>query len=105
MDWLSKHAATINCQKQKVTLKDKKGKKVTIWGINSNKGCPFISALSIGKLLRQGCTVFLCFVSEVRSKDVKLEDISVVKEFPDVFPKEILAYHQKGKLTLSGIGA
>ena len=26
---------------------------------------------------------------EVKSKDVKLEDIPVVKEFPDVFPEEI----------------
>ena len=85
MDWLSKHGATIDCQKQKVTLKSKKGKRVTIWGMNSDNECSFISALSTEKLLRQGCIAFLCFVSEVKSKDVKLEDIPVVNEFSDIF--------------------
>jgi len=89
MDWLSKCGATIDCQKQKVTLKGEKGTKVTIWGTNSDKKCPFICALSTKKLVRQGCIAFLCFVTEVKNKDVKLEDISVVKEYPDVFPEEI----------------
>ena len=89
MDWLSKHGAAIDYQKQKVTLKSKEGKKVTIWGSSSDKKCPIISALSTKKLLRQGCIAFLCFVTEVKNKDVKLEDISVVKEYPDVFPEEI----------------
>jgi len=89
MDWLSKHGVTIDYQRQKVTLRNKKGEKMNIWGTNSNKECSFMSALSIGKSLRQGCTVFLCFISEVKSKDVKFEDIPVVKEFPDVFPQEI----------------
>ena len=40
MDWLSKYGVTIDCQKQKVTLKGEKGKKVTIWGTNSDKKCP-----------------------------------------------------------------
>ena len=70
-------------------MKGRKGKRVTIWGTNSNNECPFISALLAGKLLRQGCTVFLCYASEVKNKDVKLEDIPMVKEFPDVFPEEI----------------
>jgi len=51
MDWLSKHGATIDCQKQKVTLKGKKGKRLTIWRTNSNKKCPFISALSTSVLV------------------------------------------------------
>ena len=72
-----------------MTLKGEKGKKVTIWGTNSDKKCLFISALSTGKLLRQGCIAFLCFVSEVKYEDVKLEDILVVKKFLDVFPEEI----------------
>ena len=62
MDWLSKHGATIECEKQKVILKSKKGKRVTIWGTNSDKKCPFISALSTEKLLGLGCIVTLCFV-------------------------------------------
>ena len=41
---------------------------------------------------------FLCFVSEVKNKDVKLEDIPVVKEYPDVFPEEILGLPPKREI-------
>ena len=81
-----------------MTLKDSKEKRVTIWGTNNNKECPFISALSAGKVLRQGGTAFLWYVSEVKDKDVKLEDILVVKEFPDVFPEEIPGLPPKRKI-------
>ena len=98
MDWLSKHGAIINCQREKVTLEGSKEKRVTIWGTNNNKECPFISALSAGKLLRQGCTVFLCYVNEDKNRDVKLNDIPVVKEFPAIFFKEIPGLPPKRKI-------
>jgi len=37
MNWLSKHGVTIDCQRQKVTLKSSKGKRVTIQETNNNK--------------------------------------------------------------------
>ena len=41
------------------------------------------------KLIRQGCVAYLCYVTEDRKEEVKLEDIPVVKEFSDMFPEEI----------------
>ena len=43
-----------------------------------------------GKLIRQGCEAILCFVIERRNRYMKLEDILVVKQFPDVLSEEIL---------------
>ncbi|KAA0039475.1 Gag protease polyprotein-like protein [Cucumis melo var. makuwa] len=48
-----------------------------------------ISALEASKLLRKGCTVYLANVIDTQVSKLKLEDIPVVREFPDVFPEEL----------------
>ena len=37
-------------------------------------------------------------MSEIKNKDVKLEDIPVVKEYPDIFPEEIPGLPPKRKI-------
>nr|GEW06952.1 putative reverse transcriptase domain-containing protein [Tanacetum cinerariifolium] len=37
----------------------------------------------------RGCQVFIAQVMENKSEDKRLEDIPVVKEFPDVFPEDL----------------
>ena len=41
------------------------------------------------RFLRKGCETFLALVLDLKRGQVNLEDISVIKEFPDVFPKEL----------------
>ncbi|TYK08793.1 retrotransposon protein, putative, Ty3-gypsy subclass [Cucumis melo var. makuwa] len=41
------------------------------------------------KLLRKGCMAYLAHVMDTQSSKLKLEDIPVVREFPDVFPEEL----------------
>ena len=41
------------------------------------------------KLVRQGCAAYLRCVTKDRKEEVRLEDIPVVKEFPDVSLEEI----------------
>ena len=41
------------------------------------------------KLLGKGCEGFLCHATKTEDIGPSLEDIPVVKEFPDVFPDEI----------------
>ena len=89
MNWLSKHGAKIDCQKQGVTLKGKGGGRMYFWGDNSSTECPVISLMAVRRLIRQGCVVYLCSITKDKKEDVKLEDIPVVKEFPDVFSEEI----------------
>ena len=40
--------------------------------------------------LRKGCEAFFAFVLDSKRGKVKLEDIPMVKEFPYVFPEELL---------------
>jgi len=50
------------------------------------------------KMLSQGCIGYLCYVIEVKEEKVKIENIPVVCEFPDVFPEELLGLHPKRKI-------
>ena len=49
-----------------------------------------ISVMMAGKMLRKSCPGYLAYAVEVRDDDMRLEDISVVREFPDVFPDDLL---------------
>ncbi|GJY63941.1 putative reverse transcriptase domain-containing protein [Tanacetum coccineum] len=42
-----------------------------------------------GRYISRGCQVFMIQVMEKKSDEKKLEDIPVVKEFPDVFPEDL----------------
>ena len=48
-----------------------------------------ISAMQARRFLRKGCEAFLALVLDSKREPVNLEKIPVVKEFLDVFPKEL----------------
>ena len=48
-----------------------------------------ISALQASSLLRKGCQGFLTYVVN-EENDLKLEDIPIVRDYPDVFPEDLL---------------
>jgi len=52
-------------------------------------GIKLVSVTRARKLLGKGCEGFLCHVAKTKDVGPSLEDIPVVKEFPDVFPDEI----------------
>jgi len=63
--------------------------KFTIEGVKNGKRIQIISAIKTTKLLRRGCQRFLKAVIDKKEAELKLEDITVVKEYPDVFLKEL----------------
>ncbi|XP_071939145.1 uncharacterized protein [Coffea arabica] len=48
-----------------------------------------ISGIRARKMLSKGAQGFLAFLINAPSNQVKLEDVPVVREFPDVFPEEL----------------
>ena len=48
-----------------------------------------MSIMMAGKMLQKSYPGYLAYVVEVREDDVRLEDIPVVREFPDVFPDDL----------------
>ena len=49
-----------------------------------------INAMTASKILQKGCQGYSAFVVDRRQEGTRLEDIPIVKEFPDVFPNDIL---------------
>lgn len=88
MDWLKDHRAVFHCRDEKVTLRNQKGKRVSYSNSKSKPGVKIVSAMKMLKMRLKGNEVFLCKVTEV-SEGVKLEDIPVVRDYPDVFPEEL----------------
>ena len=48
-----------------------------------------INAMTTSKMLQKGCQSYLAFIVDRRQEGTRLEDIPIVKEFPDVFPDDI----------------
>lgn len=49
-----------------------------------------VTMLRARKLINSGCVAYLATVVETRQETPALDDIPVVREFPDVFPAELL---------------
>ncbi|XP_056695097.1 uncharacterized protein [Spinacia oleracea] len=90
MDWLSLYKARINCEIQKVSLRNPIGKSISYRSFEKSKNFGVISAMQVRKLVKKGCELFFCSVQDVSKEvGVKIEDVPIVNEFMDVFPSEI----------------
>ncbi|KAK1357297.1 hypothetical protein POM88_050553 [Heracleum sosnowskyi] len=49
----------------------------------------FLTFMQTTRLLRQGCEAYLAHVVDVEKQVLKMEEIPVVNEFPEVFPDEL----------------
>ena len=59
------------------------------WGIRKEIALSLINAMTTSKMLQKGFQGYLAFVVDKRQEGTRLEDIPIVKEFPDVFPDDI----------------
>ena len=101
MDWLSKHRAIVDCDKKIVLLKCPDLSEVRIQGIRSESVPKMMSAMTARRFLRKGCEAFLALVLDSKRKQVNLENISVIREFPDVFPEELPGVPPEREVDLS----
>jgi len=91
-NWLTAHGARIDSRALKVILKDSRGWKVYFHGEQTKKEELIISAMKACKMLRKGCVGYWCYALEVRDNEVRVEDIHVVCDFPDVFLEELQGF-------------
>ena len=89
MDWLSKHRAIIDCDKKTVVLRCSDQYEVIVHNVRPSPMSNVISAMQARRLLRKGCEPFLALVLDSKRSQIELENILVVKDFPDVFPEEL----------------
>ena len=97
MNCLSKHQAIIDCDKKTIVLRCSDQSEVIVHGVRSSPMSNVISAMQARRLLRKGCETFLALVLDFKRGQIELENILVVKDFPDVSPKSYLVFHLKEK--------
>ena len=89
MDWLSAHHAVLDCFNKVVTLSISGKLVIRYQGDRSAISPCLISALTARKLLTKGCQRILTYVLDTKMKVSDLEEIPVIKDFPDVFPEKL----------------
>ncbi|GJY32278.1 putative reverse transcriptase domain-containing protein [Tanacetum coccineum] len=88
MDWLSKYHARIICD-EKVVHIPIDDETLIIRGDQSKTRLNLISCIKTERYISRGCQVSVAQIMEKKSDEKRLEDIPVVREFPEVFPKDL----------------
>ena len=89
MDWLSRHRAIVDCKMKRVTLRTLDEDEVTFIGERSDHLSNVISAAIARTMVRKGCEAYLAYVIDTVKARPSVSDISIVSDFPDVFPEEL----------------
>ncbi|GKA83872.1 putative reverse transcriptase domain-containing protein [Tanacetum coccineum] len=96
MDWLSKYHVVIICD-EKIVHIPFVNETLIVRGDKSNNGHEsrfnIISCTKTQKYLLKGCQVFLAHITTEKAKDKseekRLEDVPIIRDFPEVFPKDL----------------
>ena len=75
--------------------------EVIVQGIRSSIVSNVISAMQARRFLRKRCETFFSLILNSKRGQVDVEKIPVVKEFPNVFPKELLGIPLEREVDLS----
>ena len=89
MDWFTKHQAIVDCGQKAVVLRFSDQSEVIIQDIRSSVMSNVISAMQARRFIRKGYEAFLALILDSKRGQVDVEKIPVVREFLDVFPKEL----------------
>ncbi|GJS05365.1 putative reverse transcriptase domain-containing protein [Tanacetum coccineum] len=96
MDWLTKYHGVIICDEKIVRVPF--GRELLIFQGNGNNQreesrLNIISCTKAQEYLSKGCDVFLAHITTKEAKDKsegkRLEDVPIVRDFPEVFPKDL----------------
>ena len=93
MDWLSNHRASMNYFTKKIRFEKPKYPEFEFAGDRRVLPTCVISALEAKRLLLKRCESYLANVVNTSVTEIKLENVPVVCEFPNVFPKDYWDYH------------
>ncbi|XP_039173939.1 uncharacterized protein LOC120296260 [Eucalyptus grandis] len=90
MDWLTKQRAKMDCYRKAIQFNQLGGESFEFIRSQGGPSVSLISSLEATRLLGKGCQGYLATVVDTTVEELKIEDIVVVQEFPNVFPKELL---------------
>ncbi|GAA0157985.1 hypothetical protein LIER_38562 [Lithospermum erythrorhizon] len=85
MDWLATHYASFDCREKKVYFVIPGQPKIVHCGSKVVSPPPIVSSIQARGMLTKGCKGYLATFIDTNHGKLRLEDIQIVKEFPDVF--------------------
>jgi len=85
IDWLTKYQAIIDCKQKTLVVVTPEGERFTYKEDYPAPIVLLISATKACKLVRKGCTAYLCAVEVAETPELNLRDTPIVQEFPEVF--------------------
>ena len=85
MDWLSKHHASIDCRRKEITFLSPDREEFKYCGSQVRATLALLSAVQIKRSVWEGSCVYLAYVTAKPENKLKLENIPVVRDYPDVF--------------------
>jgi hypothetical protein len=89
MEWLESHEAILNCKMKRLSLVDDEGQRRVIVGQNQGFSLKFISSLQLRKSMRKGCNIYAILALIEKGIVEGLEHLPVVREFANLFTKEL----------------
>lgn len=90
MDWLAKHRAEIVCFEKSIRIPLPSGDVLKIYGERASNGLRLMSCTQARKCLNKNYMAFLAHVVNTKDKGKSLHDIPVVRDFPEVFPEDLI---------------
>ncbi|GJX12812.1 putative reverse transcriptase domain-containing protein [Tanacetum coccineum] len=88
MDWLVDQDAVIVCGKKVVHI-PVKNKTLVVEGDRGTSRLKIISCIKASKYIERGHQLFVAHVTEKEPKEKRLEDVPVIRDFPEVFPDDL----------------
>ncbi|KAM0051849.1 putative nucleotidyltransferase, Ribonuclease H [Helianthus debilis subsp. tardiflorus] len=89
MDWLSSNKAEVVCHEKTIRIPMADEEMIVVHGEKRDTPLRIISCLKARKCLQKGCVAFLAHIMDKEAAVPKIEDIPVVKEYPEVFPEDL----------------
>ncbi|GJY24961.1 hypothetical protein Tco_0399687 [Tanacetum coccineum] len=96
MDWLTKYHGVIICDEKIVCVPFEREMLIFQGNGNNKRGESRLNIISCSKAqeyLSRGCDVFLAHITTKEAKDEskgkRLKDMSIVRDFPEVFPEDL----------------
>ncbi|KAJ9544324.1 hypothetical protein OSB04_024031 [Centaurea solstitialis] len=89
MDWMPNHRATICCAEKIVRLALPDGGVLEVHGEKPKRDIKIVSFMKMRSHLRKECVAFMAHVVDQKAEKKSIQDIPVVREFPEVFPEEL----------------
>jgi hypothetical protein len=89
MDWLTQNHVEIICNEKVFRISLPSGEALSVKGERTSTITGIISFPKAQECVQEGHTTILAVLDEKPSEEWKIKDISVVRDFPEVFPEDL----------------